>query len=358
MKGIFFMNDSRSNEKSRRRKKLRWLRVVYLIILILLFSGGIYIYNVYHNVAQAVNKMNKPLLGNISSNQTSKELKNLEPISILLLGDDHRSDEPGSNTDTMLVITIDPKTKTTKMLSIPRDTRTKLVDKKDPSKNTVDKINAAYAYGGPEMVIDTVENFLNTPIDYYVDINFQGFKDLVNAVGGIDVNNRYPFELDGVTLKTGPQHLNGLQALEYSRMRHQDPRGDFGRQERQREVISKIIDKGKSMSTFVNYNEILKALSNNVTTNLTLDDMIAIASSYKSAAKKINNMEIEGQGATINHTWYLLVDNQERQTLSDQLRASLNLAPSPVTKFYKGTGIRNNFSTTRMTVSELHEHEQ
>jgi LCP family protein required for cell wall assembly len=350
------MNDSRIYQKKRNKKKVRWLRISLLVLLVLLLCGGTYFYNVYSNVAQAVNKMNKPILRDLSANQVSKKLKNLEPVSILLIGDDHRSDEPGSNTDTMIVITINPKTKTTEMLSIPRDTRTKLIDRKDPTKNTVDKINAAYAYGGPEMVIDTVENFLNIPIDYLVEVNFQGFQDIVNAVGGIDVNNKYPFELNGVTLKTGPQHLNGYQALQYARMRHQDPRGDFGRQERQHEVITKVVDKGKSMSTLLNYDKMLKALSNNITTNLTLDDMLKIVTSYKPAAKKIENVpQVEGLGATIGHTWYLLVADQERQTLSDELRASLNLAPSPVTKFYKGTGIINNFNTARMTVSELHE---
>ncbi|WML51090.1 LCP family protein [Neobacillus sp. PS3-12] len=351
------MNDSRVNQKIRKRKKIRWFRISLLVLFVLLFGGGAYFYNVYSNVAQAVNKMNKPVLGGLSTNQASKKLNSLDPISILLVGDDHRSDEQGSNTDTMIVITINAKTKTTKMLSIPRDTRTELIDKKDPTKNRVDKINAAYAYGGPEMLIDTVGNFLNIPIDYLVEVNFQGFQDIVNTVGGIDVNNQYPFELNGVTLKAGPQHLNGYQALQYARMRHQDPRGDFGRQERQHEVITKVVDKAKSMSTLVNYDKMLKALSNNITTNLTLDDMISLAKSYKPATKNIENVsQVEGQGATIGYSWYLLVGDQERQTLSDELCASLNLAPSPVTKFYKGTGIINNFSTTRMTVSELHEH--
>jgi LCP family protein required for cell wall assembly len=350
------MNNSRINQKKRKRKKVRWFRVFLLVLFVLLFSGGVYFYNVYSNVAKAVNKMNKPAFSELSANQISNKLKNLDPISILLIGDDHRSDEPGSNTDTMIVITINPKTKTTKMLSIPRDTRTELIDKKDPAKNTVDKINAAFATGGPEMLTDTVENFLNTPIDYLVEVNFQGFQDIVNAVGGIDVNNKYPFNLNGVTLKAGPQHLNGYQALQYARMRHQDPRGDFGRQERQHEVITKVVDKAKSMSTLVNYEKILTALSNNITTNLTLDDMVLMAKSYKPATAKVENVpEVEGQGATINHTWYLLVADQERQTLSDELRATLNLAPSPVTKFYKGTGIIDNFSTVKMTVRELHE---
>jgi hypothetical protein len=83
--------------------------------------------------------------------------------------------------------------------------------------------------------------------------------------------------------------------------------------------------------------------------------MLGMISSIKSATKQTDHLQVEGQGAPIDYIWYLLVDNQERQTLSDQLRTSINLAPSPVTKFYKGTGIRNNFSSTKVTVSELHE---
>src|SRR5689334_3230249 len=122
------MQDSRINQKKSKRKKVRWFRFTFLVLFILLFGGGAYFYNVYSNVAQAVNKMNKSSLSDLSSNKASKKLKNLDPISILLVGDDHRSDELGNNTDTMIVITINPKTKTTKMLSIPRDTRTELID--------------------------------------------------------------------------------------------------------------------------------------------------------------------------------------------------------------------------------------
>jgi LCP family protein required for cell wall assembly len=115
----------------------------------------------------------------------------------------------------MLVITVNPEKKTTKILSIPRDTRTKLVVSINPNKNRLDKINATYTYGAIEMTIDTVENFIDVPIDYYVQVNMEGFRDIVTAVGGIHVDNKYEFELDGITLKTGPQRLNGIKALQY-----------------------------------------------------------------------------------------------------------------------------------------------
>lgn len=97
----------------------------------------------------------------------------------------------------MIVLTVNPKTNTTKMVSIPRDTRTENV-----GKGKVDKINHAYVFGGIQMSVDTVENFLNIPIDYYSEVNMDGFKDIAEAVGGVDVNNDLDFTYEeGIHLK-------------------------------------------------------------------------------------------------------------------------------------------------------------
>lgn len=330
------MENTRLTRKKMKKRKPHWLRIFLFAFLIILLGAGSYFYNVYSNVARAVDKMNHPLARDGSSLRSKKvQFNNLDPISILMVGVDERQGDSG-RTDSMILITINPKTKTTKLLSIPRDTRTKLINKNNPEKDRIDKINAAYAYGGIQESIDTVENFLDVPIDYYIKVNMQGFKDIVDAVGGIDVDNKYAFELDGVTLQTGPQHLNGIQALEYARMRHQDPRGDFGRQERQREVIQKIIEKGKSIQTLTNYQSILKALENNIATNLTLDDMVGIQSSYKPAAKTIDKIEIKGKDEYINDTYYFGVVDDERQTLSDEMRKSLGLQNEQVAAIFPG----------------------
>jgi LCP family protein required for cell wall assembly len=324
------MQGSRLNKKNKTKKKKlkKWIRIVIPTLLVLLIGAGAYAYSVYYNVTTAVKKMNVPLA---TKKHPKVNFNNGDPISILMVGVDERKGDSG-RTDSMIVITVNPKTKTTKLLSIPRDTRTKLINKSNPSKDRFDKINAAYAYGGLEESIDTVENFINVPIDYYIKVNMQGFQDIVDAVGGIDVDNKYAFELDGVTLKTGPQHLDGIQALEYARMRHQDPKGDFGRQERQKEVISKIVQKGKSFSVVTKYNTILKALENNIQTNLTLDDIIGIQSSYKAAAKNMQSLQVAGTGVTLDKIWYYQVDDQTRQSLSDEMRQSLGLQTEPVPK--------------------------
>ncbi len=249
-------------------------------------------------------------------------------------------------------MTLNPKEKTSKLISIPRDTRADLIDQ-DGNKYSYDKMNHAYAFGGIEMTINSIENFLNIPIDYYVEVNMEGFSDIVDAVGGIDVTNQYEFELDGVHLTEGDFHLNGREALMYARMRKQDPRGDFGRQEQQREVISKVVDKGTSLKTLTKYTDILDALEKNIKTNLTLDDMLGIQKTYKPAAETIEKIEIKGTGGLFpngkQNVYYYIVDDETRQELSDQLREHLGLASSkikPTSSTYKLESTSNTQSNT------------
>jgi polyisoprenyl-teichoic acid--peptidoglycan teichoic acid transferase len=318
------MYNTRIRKKTKRKFK-KWVLFSLFTFFILLAGSGIYFFNVYNNVASAVDNMNKPISREVSEKREEKiEFTKKDPVSILMVGVDERDGDNG-RTDSMLVLTLNPETKSTKLLSIPRDTRTKIIDNENPKQSFVDKINHAYAYGGIEMSIATVENFLNIPIDYYVEINMEGFKDIVDAVNGITVDNQIEFELDGVTLEKGRQHLNGTETLAYARMRKQDPRGDIGRGERQREVISKIIEKGKSLSTLTNYDDILDALENNIKTNLTLSEIIGMQSSYKPAAETIVKLEIEGSNEKIKTVWYYMVEDTTRQSLSDQLRQHLNL---------------------------------
>ncbi|WP_258535715.1 LCP family protein [Bacillus sp. 03113] len=305
------------------------MRVFLFVFSIIIIGAGIYAYNLYTDVASAVDNMHSPISRKTSEKrEVQVQFKNQDPLSFLLVGVDERDGDAG-RTDSMLVMTVNPKKKSTEIVSIPRDTRTKIINKEEPSESFTSKINHAYAYGGIEMSINTVENFLNIPIDYYVEINMQGFKDIVDSVGGIDVNNKIAFELDGITLAEGEQTLNGEQALQYARMRKQDPKGDFGRQERQREVISKVIDKGVSLSSLANHNKILNALQNNIKTNLTFNDMLDIQSEYKPATETIEKVEIQGENKRTD-AWYFLVDDEERQALSDKLREHLDLQSEPI----------------------------
>lgn len=330
-----------SRMKKKRRRKLRWKRIILLTFFALFITGGLFVYNIYGSVVNAVDQMSTSF-DRVKSDKREKEVefKEKDPISVLLVGVDERDDDAG-RTDSMLVLTVNPELKSTKIVSIPRDTRAELIDKKDSDNNTISKMNHAYAYGGIEMTIDSIENFLNIPIDYYVKVNMEGFRDIVDAVGGIDVNNQYAFELDGTYLSKGEHHLNGEKALQYARMRKEDPKGDFGRQERQREVITKVIKEGASVSSLTNYDEILGALSDNVETSLSMQEIVSMQKSYLKAADSFERMEIPGENKYINDVWYYLVDDETRQKISDELRTHLGLETKRVISSSANDGINN-----------------
>lgn len=302
-------------------KKKKWLRITGIFLLLLLIGTGIYGFSVYKSFTSAIDTMHEPVVRENSDKRTEEvTLKEKEPFSVLMLGVDEREGDKGRS-DTLIVLTVNPKNNSVKMLSIPRDTRTEIV-----GKGRQDKINHAYAYGGVEMAMDTVENFLDIPIDYYIQINMEGFEDIVDAVGGVTVNNDFAFTLDGANFPVGELSLDGDKALKFSRMRYEDPRGDYGRQIRQREVIQSVVDSGVSISSLTKYSKIFEALGNNIKTNLTFDEMIDIQKNYQTTAAKIEQMEpLTGEGTMINSVYYILVSDEEKQRVQTELKSQLEI---------------------------------
>jgi polyisoprenyl-teichoic acid--peptidoglycan teichoic acid transferase len=300
-----------------KKKKSKWLRVTGIIFLLLVIGIGVYAYSVYNSLQSAVETMHHPV-DRVSDKRTEEvSLQNKQPFSVLLLGVDQRKGDKGRS-DTMIVLSVNPKLNSVKMLSIPRDTRTEII-----GKGTMDKINHAYAFGNEEMAMNTVENFLDIPIDYFVKVNMEGFKDIVDAVGGITVDNDLDFSQGGYHFPKGKVTLDGKKALAFTRMRHEDPRGDFGRQLRQREIIQGVLREGASLSSLTKYQSIFAALGNNVRTNLTFDQMMDIQKNYRSAAGNVDQMTIKGSGTKISGIYYYIVPDQEKQRIQTELKTQL-----------------------------------
>jgi polyisoprenyl-teichoic acid--peptidoglycan teichoic acid transferase len=305
--------------RAKRRKKKKWLRWVGGITAVLLIGAGIFAYSIYHNVKQTANQMYENVDWKSDKRDDEVSFKEKTPISILLIGVDERKGDRG-RADSLIVMTVNPNKKSIEMVSIPRDTRTEII-----GKGKKDKINHSYAFGGVEMTMATVEHFLDIPIDYYIKVNMESFRDIVDAVGGVTVNNPFTFTYEGVTFPKGEITLNGEKALKYSRMRKSDPRGDFGRQDRQKQIIEAIIQKGASFSSLTNYDEALTAIGKNMKTNLTFDEMREIQANYKEARHHIEQFHITGKGTTINGTYYLIVPDKERLAISNKLKEHLEL---------------------------------
>ncbi|MEC1154232.1 LytR family transcriptional regulator [Cytobacillus horneckiae] len=303
-----------------RKKKGKWLKITGIVVLLLFLGAGIYAFTVYKSLTNAVETMHQPINREKSEKRQEQiALKNKEPFSVLMLGVDEREGDKGRS-DTMIVLTVNPNEKSIKMVSIPRDTRTEII-----GRGVQDKINHAYAFGNEEMSMATVENFLDIPLDYYIKVNMEGFKDIVDAVGGITVNSSLEFSQNKHQFVKGQNSLDGDAALAYIRMRKEDPNGDFGRQDRQRQVIQGIIKKGVSFNSLTNFDDIFVALGQNVRTNLSYKEMVDIQKNYRDAAGNIEQMTISGSGQTINNVWYLVVDEAEQVRIQNLLKSHLEL---------------------------------
>jgi polyisoprenyl-teichoic acid--peptidoglycan teichoic acid transferase len=305
--------------RSKDKKNKKWLKITGIILLVLIIGVGAYAFTVYNSLKSAVDTMHEPIKRKQSEKRVEPvELVEKDPFSVLLLGVDSKSDK--GRTDTIMVLTVNPNTNSAKLLSIPRDTRTEIV-----GKGFNDKINHAHAFGGVEMAMDTVENFLDIPIDYYMKVNMEGFKDIVDAVGGVTVNNTLDFSYQNVHFPVGEITLNGEEALPFVRMRKEDPQGDFGRNTRQRQVIQAVIKEGASVSSLTNFPEIFNAIGTNIKTNLTFNQMVDIQKNYKTVGNNVEQMKITGQGTKIDGIYYLQIPEAEKVRVQTELKAQLEL---------------------------------
>ncbi|MBC9720137.1 MAG: LCP family protein [Lactobacillus sp.] len=313
-------------KKTSKRKKRIFLIVG--ILFVILIGTGVYGGKVYFDIRDTINKTYKKVdrIQGYKHDETV-DYKTGQPFSILLLGVDTgdfgRTDQGRS--DSIVVATVNPNTKKTTLVSIARDTYTEIIN-----KNKKDKINHAYAYGGIPTAIATVENLLDIPINHYVEINMKGMKDLIDTVGGVDVNNPFSFNYEGTNFSIGRLHLNGADAVKYSRMRYDDPKGDYGRQNRQRQVISGIIDEIKSVNTLTNYSGIFGVLGNNVKTDISWETLQTLAKNYRVSLTKITSDQLLGKGFTGDGITgeagisYQKIDADELQRVQQELKKQLD----------------------------------
>lgn len=289
-----------------------------LTLILAIVGYGLYM---YFNVQNTVNTMH------VTLDREKSEKRDMladigDPLSFLLVGIDAAESERG-RADTLMVITVNPLNNSMKTVSIPRDTYTEIV-----GRGTEDKINHAYAFGGPEMTIATVENFLNIPIDYFVSVNMAGFKDIVDALGGITVENDMAFRQSGFDFEEGELFLTGEEALAFARMRQQDSRGDLGRNDRQRQIVAGIIEEGAQLSSITKLGDILDSFGTNVQTNLEFDNMRKLMQSYHQTRHNSETLEFTNwSGGRINGIWYMFQDEEEVLEISNTLRTHLGLEP-------------------------------
>ena len=242
------------------------------------------------------------------------QLKNGEPITILLTGLDsgalYYEDVEETRTDVMMVFTINPKTNESTVVSIPRDALGVQSD-----TDEFDKLNHAYMnYNGIEGTINSLQRYLDMPIDYYVNVNMQGFMDVIDALGGVVITPTLTFTQNDVSFTEGETRtLSGIEAMQYVRMRKSDPEGDIGREKRQQQLIEAVVDKVISLGTITNYNDILDAVGDDIKTNITVDNMFALQSNYLAAMDNLNKLVFDDYvDLNLDFGYYMLIPELER----------------------------------------------
>lgn len=314
----------RINKKKRRRRLL--LTLLLTLFLTVLSTLGYFTFKTYQVASDS--------FSDIDGRQEKSELReepvyvSSDPFSILLLGVEDYSDEyDAGRSDTILVATFNPDKQSMKLLSIPRDTLVEIPDEGE------DKINHSFGVGGKEKVIETVEHFLDIPIDYYATVNFKGFINIVDIVGGVTVDVPFSFndinsDWDRFFFEEGEQTLQGEEALVYARMRKKDPRGDFGRNYRQRQIVSGLIDKMSSPATLLKIDDIADEIGKNIETNMRIKEALAFRKKYPDFnSSMIQQLELKGEDYNNSYGTYYYIPNEEsveelKYTLKEHLELS------------------------------------
>ncbi len=338
--------------KPGKNKKLRRLLTIgFLFVLMLIGSAAA---AVYWKVDDALNIASSDQRDGVKT--LAEGLDNAyhsdKPMSIVILGRDTRKETGSMNTDVMIVSVVNPVTKKVTMLSLPRDTRIKI-----PGYRGYHKINAIYANGeaerrqaevngqvptenGVTLTKKTLEQMLGIPIQYYVEVDFEGFKAIIDELGGVEVNVDRKLVYDDPTdnthinLEPGIQTLNGEQALGYVRHRH-DNRGvkyfsnDFDRNRRQQEVIRAVVDKMTSFEGFTKIFKVIEVGGQHVHTDLSPEQIKGLAIDFKGVnSSSITTLENDAYwNANIGYTLLPADKLKEiRATLKDEMGISETVA--------------------------------
>ncbi|AFA47058.1 LCP family protein [Acetobacterium woodii] len=279
------------NVSAVRRKKrgfknglIKFLRTIFLIIIFLIATA-------FAANAFFLGNVTSDLKGNLSQYGINKEAAAFASqhkiVNVAVFGVDGRDDVEGDRTDTIMIATADYEHSKVKITSLMRDTYVYIND-----KYKYDKLNAAYAYGGPNLALQTINQNFDTTITDYITIDFNAMVSMVNAVGGVTINIKSEDELDWVNQylmdvnekvntgspdleETGSQLVDGSQALAYCRVRYVGD-GDFDRTLRQREVFEQVLSKALDLDLKDQYNLLMATLPY-VKTSLSTTEMIKYA---------------------------------------------------------------------------------
>ena len=304
------------------KRRVRWGRLLlFIVIALALVVGSFFLGRMAFKILFAPKV---PVVASTEDIGTDEILN--KRINVLLLGiDDGDSEDFAINTpkrtDAIMVVSFDTEHNEVSILSIPRDTRVSI-----PGHRTPDKINAAYAYGGIKLAKQTVANLLQIPIHYYILANWQGFIQIMDILGGVDLyvdhnmNYEDPYANLKIHLQQGFQHLDGEKAGEYVRFRH-DELGDIGRVQRQQKFFKALSSEFFSVGNVVKLPSIIDALGKNTETDMDTFTMLRAANSFKLfGGERVQSEMVYGDFKTIDGVSYWVTSPENLTKSLDELK--------------------------------------
>lgn len=312
--------------------------VLITFILLVLLGAGVVGYGAY-KYKDMVKRWHAPWNENNNDLTTeqdgkdgtpSSEKEEIEPFTMLILGVDSRG-ENQSRSDTIMLATVNPQKEEVLLFSIPRDTYALI-----PGYG-YDKFNHSMFYGGPKLVKETVEAFFDIPVDYYVTVDFEGFRRAIDELGGIEIDVKkrmvYYDPTDGtsIDLHPGLQVLDGKNALDYARYRKSSigpADSDFDRIERQHEVISALIDKGTEISSIFKVFSLMDIVGDHVKTNLSEQDIRGLYSVFRDfSSERLRKESLNGTNQRMEshglELWFYVIDEAEKNRIHDLILSYL-----------------------------------
>ena len=317
------------------KKKKSKFSIIFKVLLILAASLLICVtaYGIYlaKKAESAADQSYEEIGRDMSSKRDAKVQPLEDNVSILFIGVDDSEVRAQGNprSDALILATLNNDDKTVKLVSIPRDSYVNI-----PYVGYEDKITHAHAFGGTLATIETVEELFDIPVDYYVRMNFNAFIDVIDALGGIelDVNIPYAFyELDEndkktVYLEPGFQKLNGREALSLARTRKHD--SDIMRGQRQQDIIKAIAKKSTSITSLTKFDDVIDAISANMKTDLTFSEMKSFINYFSEGIPQIESISLKGYDDRINGIYYYQLENETLEETKHILKSQLELIPN------------------------------
>ncbi|NMB35515.1 MAG: LCP family protein [Firmicutes bacterium] len=303
----------KGSPRARKRKKSFWKNFLLyggIILVFLLVAAGFWLNSIWGQVYETA----MPLEENEDISLLEGEHESLpEIMNVLIMGLDSR--DQVSRADTIMLLTLNNKTGSINIISIPRDMRVHIPG------HGLDKINHAYAYGEVPLSQRVVEDFLDIRIDHYITTDFDGFINIVDTLGGIELEVEKRMTYKGIDvdidLQPGYQHLDGEKALEYVRWR-KDAEADLGRVKRQQKFLKTLLQEIIAYKNILKFPRLLPQLAGSIKTDLELNQALKLANSLKNVEiEEINTFTLPGEPGEVAGVSYIFPENEEIRSLVD-----------------------------------------